>query len=41
MESVQFDPVKLWVIGTPGYVSYTLPASVEPSTWHWIAFFRV
>ena len=38
---VTFDPIKPWIAGAVGKMVFTLPSSIEPSSWHWIAFYRV
>lgn len=41
LETVNFEPIDSWVAGTEGKITYTLPSSIQPNSWHWIAFFRV
>ena len=41
MDVVKFEPINSWIAGTVGTIVYTLPATISPSSWHWIAFFRV
>lgn len=40
LDVVTFEPIKPWIAGTVGSMVYTLPATIAPSSWHWIAFFR-
>lgn len=41
VETVQFDAIADFKSGETPTIVYRLPNSISPSSWHWIAFFRV